>query len=134
MPRYATHDAAEDVCGCFRAPADEYTATAADTMQARAIAAGFAEFGITPAHWSAAYDAEAAAVLLRVDTPRGLFALAIPALGQPFPVYHRRQRIGALDCRRTYGTTDSYVAALFAAYLRDRGALDFPGKDRCLTA
>jgi len=134
VPRSAPTETAEQVCGCFRAEAQAAPAVAADTMQARAIAAGLAEFGVTPAHWSTAYDAEAVAVLLRVDTPHGLFALAIPAPGQPFPVYHRRQRVGALDCRRTYGTADSYAAALFAAFLRDRAALEIPGKDVCLSA
>ena len=62
---------------------------------------------------------------------RGLYALAIPDPGQPFPVRHRGERIGALDCRRTYGTADSYTAALFAAVLRDRAALDIPGRDAC---
>ncbi|WP_237308010.1 hypothetical protein [Streptomyces alboflavus] len=98
-------------------------------MQARAIAAGLAEFGIGAADWSAAFDPQAAAVVLRVDTPRGLYALAIPAPGQSFPVRHRGMRIGTLDCRRTYGTADSYTAALFAAFLRDRAALSIPGRD-----
>jgi hypothetical protein len=128
VPRSAPIET-DQPCGCFPADAQPAPAVAADTMQARAIAAGLAEFGVTPAHWSTAYDAEAAAVLLRVDTPRGLFALAIPAPGHPFPVYYRRQRVGALDCRRTYGTADSYTAALFAAFLRDRAALEIPGKD-----
>lgn len=134
MPRSAPSETFDQVCGCFRASVEPDPGTSADIMQARSIASGLAEFGITPAHWSTAYDHDAAAVLLRVDTPHGLFALAIPAPGHPFPVYHRRQRIGALDCRRTYGTADSYTAALFAAFLRDRAALDIPGKDVCLSA
>ena len=120
-------------CGCHPAPAKPDSGTTADIMQARAIAYGLAEFGIGPACWSAAYDHQAAAVVLRVDTPRGLYALAIPAPGRPFPVRHRGERIGALDCRRTYGTADSYTAALFGAFLRDRAALDFPGRDACPT-
>ncbi|MEV0278551.1 hypothetical protein AB0I22_19515 [Streptomyces sp. NPDC050610] len=116
-------------CGCVPAPAEPGPETTADIMQARAIAAELREFGIGPARWSAAYDHEAAAVVLRVDTRRGLYALAIPAPEQPFPVRHRGERIGALDCRRTYGTADSYTAALFAAFLRDRAALDIPGRD-----
>ncbi|MER7043632.1 hypothetical protein ABT391_01775 [Streptomyces jumonjinensis] len=124
--------AADHGCGCVPAPAEPDPAMTADIMQARAIAEGLAEFGIGPARWSAAYDPEAAAVALRVDTPRGLYALTIPQPGQPFPVRHRGERIGALDCRRTYGTADSYTAALFAAFLRDRAALDIPGKDVCL--
>ncbi|MDX2538828.1 hypothetical protein [Streptomyces scabiei] len=120
-------------CGCVPAPAEPDPNTTADIMQARAIASGLAEFGIGPARWSAAYDHQAAAVVLRVDTPRGLYALAIPAPGQPFPVRHRGERIGALDCRRTYGTADSYTAALFAAFLRDRAALDIPGQGACPT-
>lgn len=120
-------------CGCVPAPAEPDPGTAADIMQARAIAAGLAEFGIGPARWSAAYDHKAAAVVVRVDTPRGLYALAIPAPGQPFPVHHRGERVGALDCRRAYGTADSYTAALFAAFLRDRAALSIPGRDVCPT-
>ncbi|WP_030020205.1 hypothetical protein [Streptomyces monomycini] len=121
----------EHGCGCVPAPAEPDPGTTADTMQARAIAGGLAEFGIGPARWSAAYDHETAAVMLRVETPRGLYALGIPAPGQPFPVHHRGQRIGALDCRRTYGTADSYTAALFAAFLRDRAALEIPGRGVC---
>lgn len=120
-------------CGCFPAPAEPDPGATADIMQARAIAAGLAEFGIGPARWSAAYDHQAAAVVLRVDTPRGLYALAIPVPGQPFPVRHRGERIGALDCHRTYGTADSHTAAMFAAFLRDRAALDIPGRDVCPT-
>jgi hypothetical protein len=120
-------------CGCLPAPAEPDPGTIADIMQARAIAAGLAEFGIGPARWSAAYDHQAAAVVLRVDTPRGLYALTIPAPGQPFPVRHRGERIGALDCRRTYGTADSLTAAMFAAFLRGRAALDIPGRDVCPT-
>jgi hypothetical protein len=129
---FETH-ADDHGCGCVPAPAEPDPSTTADIMQARAIASGLAEFGIGPARWSAAYDHQAAAVVLRVDTPRGLYALAIPAPGQPFPVRHRGERIGALDCRRTYGTADSYTAALFAAFLRDRAALDIPGRDACPT-
>ncbi|ATM24855.1 hypothetical protein SMD44_p20072 (plasmid) [Streptomyces alboflavus] len=116
-------------CGCVPAPAEPDPGTTTDVMQARAIAAGLAEFGIGAADWSAAFDPQAAAVVLRVDTPRGLYALAIPAPGQSFPVRHRGMRIGTLDCRRTYGTADSYTAALFAAFLRDRAALSIPGRD-----
>ncbi|MCZ4125994.1 hypothetical protein [Streptomyces sp. H39-S7] len=134
MTRTALFETTDDHgCGCVPAPAEPDPATTADIMQARAIASGLAEFGIGPARWSAAYDDQAAAVVLRVDTPRGLYALAIPAPGQPFPVRHRGERIGALDCRRTYGTADSYTAALFAAFLRDRAALDIPGRDACPT-
>ncbi|MFJ8628592.1 hypothetical protein ACIRD3_37915 [Kitasatospora sp. NPDC093550] len=135
MPRAALTETHTDdyCCGYAAAPADPNPGVAADLMQARAIAGGLAEFGIGSARWSAAYDREAAAVVLRVDTPRGLYALAIPEPGQPFPVRHHGERIGALDSRRTYGTADSYTAALFAAFLRDRGALDFPGRDVCLT-
>lgn len=131
MTRTATFETLTDDhgCGCIPAPAEPDPGTTADIMQARAIAAGLAEFGIGPARWSAAYDHEAAAVVLRVDTPRGLYALTIPAPGEPFPVRHRGERIGALDCRRTYGTADSYTAALFAAFLRDRAALEIPGRD-----
>ncbi|MGA4842100.1 hypothetical protein [Streptomyces sp. G45] len=118
-------------CGCVPAPAEPDPGTTADIMQARAIAAGLAEFGIGPAHWSAAYDHQAAAVVLRVDTPRGLYGLAIPAPGQRFPVRYQGKHIGVLECRRTYGTADSYTAALFAAFLRDRAALSFPGRDVC---
>ncbi|MFF2027004.1 hypothetical protein ACFVW2_35115 [Streptomyces sp. NPDC058171] len=135
MTRVAlTETHADDYCcGYAAAPAEPNASVAADLMQARAIAGGLAEFGIGSARWSAAYDPETAAVVLRVDTPRGLYALAIPEPGQPFPVRHHGERIGALDCRRTYGTADSYIAALFAAFLRDRAALDFPGRDVCPT-
>ncbi|MBD0688538.1 hypothetical protein [Streptomyces sp. CBMA123] len=136
MPRAAALSetyAADHCCGYAAAPAESNPSIAADIMQARAIASGLAEFGIGSARWSAAYDREAAAVVLRVDTPRGLYALAIPEPGQAFPVRHRGERIGALDCSRTYGTADSYTAALFAAFLRDRAALDLPGRDGCLT-
>ncbi|MGX2994920.1 hypothetical protein JNUCC64_11570 [Streptomyces sp. JNUCC 64] len=129
-----TETTADDYCcGYAAAPAEPNPGIAADLMQARAIAGGLGEFGIGAARWSAAYDPEAAAAVLRVDTPRGLYSLAIPAPGQAFPVRHHGERIGALDCRRTYGTADSYVAALFAAFLRDRAALDFPGRDVCPT-
>ncbi|MFD7583594.1 hypothetical protein [Kitasatospora sp. NPDC059817] len=133
MPRAAlTETSADDYCcGYAAAPADPNPGIAADLMQARAIAGGLAEFGIGSARWSAVHDREAAAVVLRVDTPRGLYALAIPEPGQAFGVRHHGERIGALDCRRTYGTADSYTAALFAAFLRDRAALDFPGRDVC---
>ncbi|WP_411143134.1 hypothetical protein [Streptomyces sp. x-80] len=133
MTRTATFETPADAhgCGCLPAPAEPDPATTADIMQARAIAAGLAEFGIGPDRWSAAYDHEAAAVVLRVDTSRGLYALVIPAPGQAFPVLHRAERIGALDCRRIYGTADSYTAALFAAFLRDRAALEIPGRDVC---
>ncbi|MFE7118538.1 hypothetical protein ACFU99_24290 [Streptomyces sp. NPDC057654] len=124
MIRTAPSETDDHGCGCVPAPTEPGPATTADIMQARAIAAELTEFGIIPA----AYDHEAAAVVLRVDTRRGLYALVIPAPGQPFPVRHRGERIGALDCRRTYGTADSYTAALFAAFLRDRAALDIPGR------
>ncbi|MGW7292876.1 hypothetical protein ACWGIB_10875 [Streptomyces xiamenensis] len=120
-------------CGCVPAPAERDPSTTADIMQARAIASGLSEFGIGRARWSTAYDHQAAAVVLRVDTPRGLYGLVIPAPGKPFPVHHRGKRIGALDCRRTYGTADSYTAALFAVFLRDRAALEIPGRDACLS-
>ncbi|MGJ5898325.1 hypothetical protein ACSCBZ_41250 [Streptomyces niveiscabiei] len=136
MPRTTLSEPHADAhgCGCVPAPADPDPSTTADIMQARAIAAGLAEFGIGPARWSAAYDHQGAAVVLRVDTSRGLYALVIPAPGQPFPVHYRGERIGALDCRRTYGTADSYTAALFAAFLRDRAALEIPGRDACPTS
>ncbi|MFE4635496.1 hypothetical protein ACFRJ1_19275 [Streptomyces sp. NPDC056773] len=121
-------------CGCVPAPAEPDPATLADMMQARAIAAGLAEFGIGSARWSTAYDAAAGTVVLRLDTPRGLYALGIPEPGEAFPVYHRGQRIGALDCRRTHGTADSLTAVLFAAYLRDRAALDIPTRDVLISA
>lgn len=116
-------------CGCVPAPAEPNPVTLADMMQARAIAAGLAEFGIGPSRWSTAYDIAAASVVLRLDTPRGLYALGIPEPGQAFPVYHQGERIGALDCRRTHGTADSLTAVRFAAYLRDRAALDIPRRD-----
>lgn len=75
---FETH-ADDHGCGCVPAPAEPDPGTTADIMQARAIAGGLAEFGIGPRRWSAAYDHQAAAVVLRVDTPRGLYALAIPA-------------------------------------------------------
>ncbi len=135
MPRTASFETHADChgCGCVPAPAEPDPGTTADIIQARAIASGLAEFGIGPARWSAAYDHQAAAVVLRVDTPRGLYALAIPAPGQPFPVRHRGVRVGVLDCRRVYGTADSLTAALFGAFLRDRAALDIPGRDVCST-
>ncbi|MCC3767281.1 hypothetical protein [Streptomyces sp. UNOC14_S4] len=135
MTRTATFEtlAGDHGCGCLPAPAELDPGTVADIMQARAIAGGLEEFGIGPARWSAAYDREAAAVVLRVDTSRGLYALVIPAPGQPFPVRHRGGYVGALDCRRAYDTADSYIGALFAAFLRDRAALDIPGLDVCPT-
>lgn len=131
---FETH-ADDHGCGCFPAPAqpDPDSGATADIMQARAIAYGLAEFGIGPACWSAAYDRQAAAVVLRVDTPRGLYALAIPAPGRPFPVRHRGDRIGSPGLPPHSRQPHSYTAALFAAFLRDRAALDFPGRDACLT-
>ncbi|MFI5809179.1 hypothetical protein [Streptomyces sp. NPDC051561] len=134
MPRTALFETTdhEHGCGCVPRSAEPDPATVADIMQARAIAGSLAEFGIGSARWSTAYDHQAAAVVLRVDTPRGLYALVIPEPGQAFPVFYRGQRIGALDSRRVYGNADSYTGALFAAYLRDRAALEIPGRDASL--
>lgn len=111
-------------CGCVSATTSTMSAPiAADMLQARAIARHLADItALGPDRWSIAYDDQAAAVALRIATPRGLFALLIPPPGRPFPVLHHGRRTGALECRRVPATRDSLTATLFAAYLRDRAA------------
>ncbi|MFE2911453.1 hypothetical protein [Kitasatospora indigofera] len=108
---------------CQLAPAAATAVQLADLLQARAILRHLPGLGIEPRRAAAAWDAEAAAAVVRVDSPRGLWALLVPPVGQPFPVWWRGQRNGALDVRRVPATTDSATAVHLTAYLRDRAAL-----------
>jgi hypothetical protein len=112
-------------CGCIPAipPDPEHLA---DALQALAIARSMAGLGLAKRSYAVAFDPAAGAAVLRVETVRGLYSLIIPPVGRPFPVWHNGARNGALDARRVPGNRDSYIGALFAAYLRDRAALSFP--------
>ncbi|MFF5808238.1 hypothetical protein [Streptomyces sp. NPDC012746] len=114
----------DDGCGCnpgIPAVATEY---AADLMQARAISQILGtEFRISTNARSIAVDEAAQAVVVRILTPHGLYALHIPAVGRQFPVHRNGVRDGVLSVRRVPATSDATVALLLGAYLRDRGAL-----------
>lgn len=114
-----------NACGCIPAipPNPQHLA---DALQALAIARSMARFGLAKCSYAVTFDPAADAVVLRVETARGLFSLLVPQVGRAFPVWQNGVRIGALDARRVPGNRDSYIGALFAAYLRDRAALAFP--------
>lgn len=113
-------DGREGGCDCVPAAVSNGTARP-DLLQARAISGHLGELGIPAARRSAAHDSEHQAAAVRVATDHGLYALLIPPVGRPFPVLANSHRDGALDVRRIPAVTDSHVATLFAAYLRDRG-------------
>ena len=120
-PEHTTAPADETGCGCVpgvRAAGGRQ----ADIMQARAVHRHLADW--LPAERRAAgWNADAGAASVRVASDHGLYELIIPPVGRPYPVFARGRRDGVLDARRVPATTDSFVATLYAAYLRDRGEL-----------
>ncbi len=111
-------------CGCRPAIAPALSPQhQADLMQARAVLAGLAEFGVRAARRSVAFDEAAQAVTVRVQSGHGLYALHIPPSGAQFPVHRNGRRDGVIGARRVPATTDSLITALYAGYLRDRAAL-----------
>lgn len=110
-------------CGCVPAARAVPTRYEADMMQARAIAARLAEYGVRAARRSAAYDTEQQAAAVRVSTGHGTYTLLIPPPRRRYAVMRNGQRDGALSARRIPADTDSKITTLFAYYLRDRGAL-----------
>ncbi|WP_331718299.1 hypothetical protein [Streptomyces sp. NBC_00134] len=118
--------AADDSAGCGCVPAatvEMPAARAAALHQARAICGALASLGIPAARRSAVYDEEARRPVVRVATDHGLYALHIPPMAQPFAVYRDGRRNGSLGARRVPAVSDDHVAALYVAYLRDRGEL-----------
>ncbi|MFJ2193126.1 hypothetical protein ACIOJE_35155 [Kitasatospora sp. NPDC087861] len=115
-------DAADTGC-CQAAAQATTTRESAELLQARAIARHLPALGIPTSRVAAALDPAAQSAVVRVDSPHGLYAMAIPPVGHAFPVLHHGRRIGALDVRRVPATTDSATAAHLALYLRDRAAL-----------
>ena len=122
MYKTRTTPATETGC-CQPAPAAGTAVQIADLIQARAIGRHLVRLAVDSERVAAAWDHDAAAAVVRVDSARGLWALVIPPIGRAFPVLQRGQRVGALDVRRVPATTDSAAAAHLAAYLRDRAAL-----------
>ncbi|MFE3557287.1 hypothetical protein ACFXKW_20830 [Streptomyces sp. NPDC059193] len=122
LPAPATADDTSG-CGCAPAPYHRPHPQESDLMHARAIGARMDEYGIHTARRSVAYDDTAQAAALRIVTDHGLYALHIPPTGQQFRVHRNGTRDGVIGARRVPATPDSTVAALLAAYLRDRGAL-----------
>ncbi|MGX9891412.1 hypothetical protein [Streptomyces sp. NPDC002276] len=110
-------------CGCVPAAPALPSGAAVDLMQARAISAALGDLGITPARRSAAYDETAQAAAVRVASTHGVYALHVPPVGRPFSVWRNGARDGSLGARRVPANTDSYLATLYAAYLRERGEL-----------
>lgn len=110
-----------EACGCV--PAVRTRDHSAEVMQALAVHHLLAEW-IAPARRSAAWDEDAQAAAVRIESPHGLYQMFIPAPGRPFPVFLAGRRDGTLGVRRGPGTSDGTVAALLACYLRDRGDLD----------
>ncbi|MDJ0344264.1 hypothetical protein QMK19_29075 [Streptomyces sp. H10-C2] len=112
--------AIEAGCGC--APAAPVGTPNADVLQARAIHRHLAEW-LTADRRAYGWNADAAAASVRVASAHGLYELFVPPIAKPFPIYFHGRRDGALDARRVPATTDSLVATLYAAYLRDRGEI-----------
>ncbi|WP_329492553.1 hypothetical protein OG618_37825 (plasmid) [Kitasatospora sp. NBC_01246] len=118
-----TAPASTDTGCCQLAPAAATAVQLSELIQARAIARHLPGLGIESNRIAAAWDAEEAAAVVRVDSARGLWALVIPPVGTAFPVRWRGKRVGALDVRRVPALTDSAAAVHLVAYLRDRAAL-----------
>lgn len=119
-------------CGCApaAAPAAMPKARALALQQARAVTAALAELGVPAARRSATYDEQARRPVVRIVTAHGLYALHIPPVGQVYPVHRNGRRNGTLgDTHRTPAVSDSHVAALLLAYLRDRGELEWTEQD-----
>ncbi|MEU1121825.1 MULTISPECIES: hypothetical protein [unclassified Streptomyces] len=125
-PQSARHDVIEgETCGCVpTAPVTITAARAAALQQARAVAAALGDLGVPAPHRSAAYEEHARRAVVRVATTHGLYALHVPPMGAPFTVDRDGYRNGALGARRVPAVSDDHVAALYVAYLRDRGELN----------
>ncbi|MGW0786154.1 hypothetical protein [Streptomyces sp. NPDC002913] len=124
MPAPAYDDEPEAGCGCIPAAARPRSAQQeSDLMQARAVAAALGDLGISPSRRTAAYDDEHQAAAVRVASTHGLYTLHIPPVQRQYPVMRDGRRDGVIGARRIPAVRDSMVATLYAAYLRDRGAL-----------
>ncbi|WP_125264844.1 hypothetical protein [Streptomyces alboflavus] len=119
----AVPDAETEPPGCGCVPTTLPTGAAADLMQARAISRHLNTLGISSQRRSVAYDQALEAAVVRVHTAHGLYALRIPEPRALFGVWRNGSRDGSLGERRVPANSDSYLATLYAAYLRERGAL-----------
>ncbi|MEU1133340.1 hypothetical protein ABZ383_26385 [Streptomyces sp. NPDC005900] len=116
----------EDTGGCGCLPASPSPLSAAQAMalqQARAICDALGKLGIAAARRTAVID-DARRTVVRYAAAHGLYALHIPPQGAQFAVYRDGRRNGALGARRVPAVSDDHLAALYLAYLRDRGELD----------
>jgi len=123
LPAIESADDEPEGCGCSPAARPAPPPSGADLMPARAVSAALGDFGVSASRRSAAIDETAQAAVVRVASTHGIYALPIPPVGRAFGVWRNGKRDGSLGARRVPANTDSYLATLYATYLRDRGVL-----------